>query len=57
MTFYNRGSPVGWSREAGGSGDKERIPLNRKVPLGKRASPNRKVLLSGRAPLGKIVAF
>ena len=30
MTFYNKGSPVSWSREDGGG-----VTLNKRVPLGK----------------------
>jgi hypothetical protein len=45
ITSYNRGLPVGWSREARGGGGGERVPLGRRAPLG------------SRAPLGRRVAF
>ena len=34
MTFYNRGSPVGWNRGVGGGRGKRRAPLGGRVFLG-----------------------
>ena len=51
MTSCSRGSPVGWGRGAKGNRGRERVLLNRKVSLGKRALSDRIILLN------KIVAF
>ena len=46
MTFYSRGSPVGWDGGGGGGrGDRGKAPLSRRA------------LLGGRAPLGGRVVF
>ena len=51
MTFCNKDSPVGWSREAGGGGGRGRVPLCGRALLDGR------VLLGRRALLGGMVAF
>ena len=45
MTFYSRGSPVGWNGRGGGSGGKKRVSLSRRV------------LLGGKLALGRGLAF
>ena len=35
VTSYNKNSLVGWGRGAGGSRGKRRVPLGRRIPLGK----------------------
>ena len=36
MTSCNKGLPINWNREIGGSGGKGRAPLGRRVLLNKR---------------------
>ena len=42
MTFYSKSLPVGWGREARGSRGGERVPLSKRVLLGRRVALGKK---------------
>jgi len=47
VTFCSRGSPVGWSRGAGGSGGGGKVPPGERALSGKRAFSGGRVIFWG----------